>query len=81
MGTSIGGSTDFDGNFEFSASPGNYKLIVSSLGYKDDTVAITVSAGGTVEKLIKVSSDAALLEVVQIYAKANRESESMLLME
>jgi outer membrane receptor protein involved in Fe transport len=81
MGTSIGGSTDFDGNFEFSVSPGNYKLIVSSLGYKDDTVAVTVSAGGVVEKTIKVSADAALLEAVQIYAKANRESESMLLME
>tara|TARA_B110000046_G_scaffold114691_2_gene121865 strand:- start:1298 stop:4156 length:2859 start_codon:yes stop_codon:yes gene_type:complete len=81
LGTSIGASTDFDGNFEFSASPGEYKLIVSSLGYKDDTVAVTVSAGGVIEKSIKVSADAALLDAVQIYAKANRESESMLLME
>ena len=81
LGTSIGASTDFDGNFEFSASPGEYKLIVSSLGYKDDTIAVTVSAGGIVEKSINVSADAALLEAVQIYAKANRESETMLLME
>ncbi len=80
-GTSIGGSTDFDGHFEFSASPGTYQLIVSSLGYVADTIEIIVTAGSTIETAIEVSPDAQILEMVQIEAKMDRESETLLLME
>ena len=45
LGTSIGGSTDFDGNFQFNAAPGEYKLVVSSLGYQADTLSIVLEAG------------------------------------
>ncbi|MCO4805427.1 MAG: TonB-dependent receptor [Flavobacteriales bacterium] len=81
LGTSTGGSTDFDGNFEFEAKPGEYKLVVSSLGYKPDTMTLVITPGAIIEKIIQVSSDAAMLEMVEIVAKVNRESESLLLME
>jgi outer membrane receptor protein involved in Fe transport len=81
LGTSIGGSTDFDGNFQFNASPGEYQLVVSSLGYKTDTITVVIEAGSVIEKNIEVWTDAALLEAVQVTAKADRENETILLLE
>jgi len=81
LGTNIGGSTDFDGNFEFNAAPGNYKLVVTSLGYAPDTLDIQVAAGEVIEQEINVQTNAQLLETFEIQAKVNRESESLLLME
>jgi len=81
LGTSIGGSTDFDGNFQFNAAPGEYKLVVSSLGYQADTLSIVIEAGSVFEKTIEVRTDAALLDMVQVTAKADRENETILLLE
>lgn len=38
-GTSFGTSTDLDGNFQLSAPSGTYNLVVSHVGYRQDTVA------------------------------------------
>ncbi len=81
LGTAIGGSTDFDGNFQFEASPGEYQLVVSTLGYKADTISVKIEPGAVVEKTIEVASNAALLDMVQITARADRKNENILLLE
>lgn len=54
--TSIGGTTDFDGNYNFSASlqPGNYQLVFSYLGFRTQKVAVSLGA------TLQINNDVAL---------------------
>ncbi|MGB0806669.1 MAG: carboxypeptidase-like regulatory domain-containing protein [Salibacteraceae bacterium] len=81
LGTTTGGMTDFDGNFQFSAPVGNHKVVVSFTGYVSDTLSVDVQEGTTHTLNFKMRQKSFSLKAVQVIAKANRESESALLME
>ncbi|MCI5055384.1 MAG: carboxypeptidase-like regulatory domain-containing protein, partial [Flavobacteriales bacterium] len=79
-GETIGTTTDFDGNYTLSVKPGNYKLVVSFVGYLADTLAVNV--GNQDVKLdVGLKQNSQTLKEFQVEAKVNRESETVLLME
>ena len=82
-GTTTGGATDFDGNYSIpNLAPGTYSLTISYISYKTQTKAdVRVEPGKeTVVDIALESADISLGEV-EVVAKANRESENILLME
>lgn len=82
-GTTTGSATDFDGNYSIpNLSPGTYSLTITYISYKTQTKAdVRVEPGQeTVVDIALESADIALGEV-EVVAKANRESENILLME
>ncbi|MGB0930233.1 MAG: TonB-dependent receptor [Chitinophagales bacterium] len=46
-GTTIGTSTDLDGNYSLKLDPGTYKLVASYIGFSALETDVTISAGGT----------------------------------
>ena len=44
-GTSTGSSTDADGNYSFTTTPGNYVLVVSFIGYETINRSVTIKPG------------------------------------
>ncbi len=82
-GTTTGNATDFDGNYTISnLKPGTYTLSISYISYKTLTITNVQVEGGK-ENVLDIaleSADIALSEV-QVVARANRESENILLME
>ncbi len=81
-GTTIGTITDFDGNYIIpKVAPGKYSLIISFISYNPQEIEIEVKAN--VETVINAELQSATIEVgdVKVVAKANRETESMLLVE
>ncbi|NLO70495.1 MAG: TonB-dependent receptor plug domain-containing protein [Porphyromonadaceae bacterium] len=82
-GTTTGGATDFDGNYTITnLDPGTYTLSVTYISYKAQSKAnVRVESGKeTVVDIALESADIALGEV-EVVARANRESENILLME
>ena len=82
-GTAIGGATDLDGNYSIpNLKPGTYTLDISYISYNSQTKTdIVVEAGK--ETVINVALEPAgiTLGEVEIVARANRESENILLLE
>lgn len=81
-GTTQGAITDFDGNYIITkVEPGNYTLAISFISYDPQAFQIEVKANE--ETLVNVDLAPATLEIegVQVVGKANRESESMLLLD
>jgi len=81
-GTTIGTTTDFDGNYLIpKVQPGKHTLVVSFISYDPQEMEIEVKADE--EKVINVALQPATIEVegVDVVAKANRENESMLLID
>ncbi len=81
-GTTIGTTTDFDGNYLIpKVQPGKHTLVVSFISYDPQEMEIEVKADE--EKVINIKLESATIEVegVEVVAKANRENESMLLVE
>ena len=81
-GTTIGTTTDFDGNYLIpKVQPGKHILVISFISYDPQEMEIEVKANE--EKVINVKLQPATIEVegVEVVAKANRETESMLLVE
>ena len=65
--TTYGAQTDGNGNFSFSAPPGEYSLAISMLGYRDGSKKILVTENGRLNVSITISSfDEELREVVVI---------------
>lgn len=82
-GSTLGAASDFDGNYIITnVKPGKYTVSASYISYKPLTKDnITVEAGKeTVIDLLLESANISLKEV-ELVAKANRESENVLLME
>lgn len=82
-GTTNGSATDFDGNYTISnLNPGRYTLTVTYISYKTQTKEnVVVEADKpTVVDILLESADISLSEVT-VVARANRESENILLME
>lgn len=81
VGTTTGSTTDFDGNFSLSVPAGDYKLVISYIGYVPDTNNISINSGEVITLNRTLKSNAQEFEEFVIEAKQNRESESLLLME
>ena len=82
-GTTTGSATDFDGNYTINnLKPGTYTLTVTYISYKTLTKENTVveAEKTTLQDIALESADISLREV-QVVARANRESENILLME
>ncbi len=81
-GTTQGTITDFDGNFMIpKLQPGAYTVAVSFISY--DTQELEVEIKANEEVVLNVALAPATVEIggVNVVAKANRESENMLLLE
>lgn len=81
-GTTTGTITDFDGNYTIpNIKPGSYTLVISFISYDSQEKQIEVKSGE--ETIVNVKLAPATLEIegVDVVAKANRESENMLLVE
>lgn len=79
-GTSIGGTTDFDGNYTLSVPPGNHVLVFSFVGYQTVEKKIVVKAGQVLTVNQKLSAKAGVtLDEIQIQATVSKEKETALL--
>ncbi|WP_233376800.1 TonB-dependent receptor [Maribellus sp. CM-23] len=80
--TSQGTITDFDGNFLVQkVQAGKYTLLISFISYDSQELNIEVKPNEELTLNVALSPATLELEGVQVVAKANRESESMLLAE
>ena len=57
VGTNIGTATKADGTYSFTAEEGDYQLRARVIGYKTETVDITITAGGTVTQDFQLQED------------------------
>ena len=81
-GTTIGASTDFDGNYLLKVSAGNYTIVFSFVGYETIEKPITVKAGETITlNQAMGANEGVSLEEVQIQATVSREKETALILE
>lgn len=82
-GTTKGIITDFDGIYELkNIDPGTYTVRCSFISYETKSFPnIVVKAGQTVELNVALGESTVEIGDVKVVAKANRESESMLLVE
>ncbi|HCZ36892.1 MAG TPA: TonB-dependent receptor [Cytophagales bacterium] len=71
QGTTVGASTDLDGNFIISnVKPGIYTLVVSSVTYKTQTISdVVVESGKRTNLEVTLAEDVAELEEVIVTAK------------
>lgn len=82
VGSSIGSTTDFDGNYSFSAPAGTYDVIISFIGYNVDTIkGVRVTTGETTILNHTLNQGSVALTAVDVVTKANKESEAQLLLE
>lgn len=81
--TSHGAITDMDGNYTIPNVPkGVYKIVVSYISYQTQNFPnAVIDNGQTVVLNVKLKSDDALLEGIEVVGKANRESQTALLLE
>ena len=81
-GTSIGTTTDENGKYSFTVTPGTYTIVFSFLGYENSEENFTITAGETVTINKALGSGAYTLnDVVVQAATVNREKESALLLD
>ena len=81
-GTTVGGTSDFDGNYSLSIKAGNHVLVFSFVGYATIEKNILVKAGETLVVNQQLSAKAGMtLDEVQIQATVNRAKVSALLLE
>ena len=79
-GTTIGGTTDFDGNYTLSVDEGSHVLVFSFVGYQTVETNIVVKAGETLTVNQQLSAKQGLtLDEVQIQAVVSKEKETALL--
>ncbi len=79
-GTSIGTTSDFDGNYTLSASlkQGNYKLIFSYLGFSSQTVNLTLAGDTNISTNVSLSPDLMNLDEVIVTGNAGNTSRRQL---
>jgi len=81
-GTTIGGTSDFDGNYTLSLNEGNHVLVFSFIGYQTVEKNIVVKANEILTINQKLSAkEGVTLDEVQIQATINRTKVSALLLE
>jgi iron complex outermembrane recepter protein len=67
-GTTIGTTADLDGSFQFNAPAGDYKVIVSFVGYEPKEIPVTVGSGTTDLGTIELESNAIGLNEISVFA-------------
>lgn len=81
-GTYKGVLTDFDGNYILdNITPGEVTLICSFISYEPSKKSVVITSGNELQVDFVLSEAAIGLDEIQITAKANRESENVLLLE
>lgn len=82
-GSTTGCITDFDGNFTLeNLKPGVYSLTISYISYETQTKTnVKVQAGAKTELDVAMDIADYALDEVTVVARANRESENILLLE
>lgn len=81
-GTTIGAATDMDGKFSLNVEPGIYDVQVQYASYKTELLAgLDVRKEDVTNLAVKMVTDAQQMEELVVKAKANRQSETALLME
>lgn len=82
-GTTGGAAADLDGNFVIqNLKPGTYTLRATYIAYTSQVIeGVVVEAGKETQVQIAMSTDNVSLDEVEVIARANRESENILLME
>ncbi len=81
-GTTQGTITDFDGNYVIpNVKVGTHTIAVSFISYDTQEFQVEVKPGNNVELNVALLPATLEIEGVQVVAKANRESETMLLVE
>ena len=81
-GTTIGTTTDFDGNYTLSVVEGNHIVVFSFLGYKTIEKSIIIKAGEvvTINQLMSAEEGVSLDEII-VKSSSSRETVSALLLE
>ncbi|TVZ56618.1 outer membrane receptor protein involved in Fe transport [Lutibacter sp. Hel_I_33_5] len=81
-GTSIGVTTDFDGNYTLSVPAGNQTIVFSFLGYKTVEKSVTITAGQTItiNQVLGAEEGVSLDEVV-IKSSSSKETVNALILE
>lgn len=81
-GTTKGTITDFEGNFVLGKlSAGSFHLVISFVSYNTRTIPVTLSENQTLELDIELEPATLDIGEVQVVARANRESEVLLLLD
>ncbi len=81
-GTSIGGTTDFDGKYSLNVPAGNQTIVFSFVGYETIEKAVVVKEGQTITvNQLLGANQGVQLEEVKISASVSREKESALILE
>ena len=82
-GTIVGTITDFDGNYILGKiTPGTYNIRCSFISYEPITIEnVEIQADQTLEFNFDLSESTLQIEDIQVVAQANRESETMLLLD
>ncbi|SMO53848.1 TonB-dependent receptor [Gracilimonas mengyeensis] len=74
-GTSLGAATSVEGEYTIRrVSPGDYTLLVAYIGYQQQEIPVTVTAGETVEVDVSLSSVAVEGEEINITAQASGQA-------
>lgn len=75
QGTTIGATTNMDGQFSFSAPVGNITLVATFIGYNPASTQVNVPDGGTITVNFGLDSDITMLEefIVIGYGVQRRE--------
>lgn len=81
-GTTTGAMTDFDGNFVIpNIQPGTYTLKCSFISYEPQSENVVLTANDEQTINFKLGEAVVQVEEVKVVARANRENETLLLME
>jgi hypothetical protein len=81
-GTTKGTITDFDGNYVLNLEPGSYNIMVQFVSYEAEKIEGVLVNPDEYTKLDIILSEAVTeLQSVRVVAKANRESENLLMLE
>ncbi len=79
-GTSIGSTTDFDGNYALDVKPGTYTVVFSFVGYQTKEITnVVVEENKDVVVNVSLAASAASLEEVVITTTARKNTEASVL--
>jgi outer membrane receptor for ferrienterochelin and colicin len=81
-GTANGATTDFDGKYKVTAAPGTYTLIVSYVGYLNDTIKnVVVKPGSDTKADFLIKPNAKALQEVNVISNKVTKTDAAVLME
>ena len=76
-GTTLGASTDVDGEFSINAPAGDYVAVISFTGFTTARRDVTIRPGATTDLNIEISQDPLQLDDVVVTGYSNRERRNL----